>query len=353
MFLLGLIAAICFVPGITGASIPTQWPFLSVSLLPSLWLHGPFTWAHKLGIFFLAYAGLTTLWAHNYNTSVIGVWYLSVWALAFWLGTTQSTLRPLWHGLAWGVALSSLVAILQWFGFHPVEVYPDQIAGLYFNSTMLGAATALMLVACLCHRLWYPAPLLIIGLALSHSRGAILILVIGLAARIHWLLVLIGTITSLALISHLSGPSDLQRLEIWGEAIRNMTLWGWGPNSFDDLYAVLPRRPTMTPSLYHLGFTHNDYLQLLFEFGAAGALAAYAIIAAALGRVSKTDFPLFAAWSALAMFYFPLYAPLLALIGCACAGHLLRPDDAVRPVRKRRRSNILSWVDYTRSTVVE
>ena len=208
MFLLGLIAAICFVPGITGASIPTQWPFLSISLLPSLWLSGPFTWAHKLGLFFLAYAALTTLWAHNYNTSVIGVWYLSVWALAFWLGTTQSTLRPLWHGLAWGVALSSLVAIFQWFGFHPVEVYPDQIAGLYFNSTMLGAATALMLVACLCHRLWLPMPPLAIGLILSHSRGAIAILIIGLAARIHWLLALTGVIIGLA---HLPPPLRPQR----------------------------------------------------------------------------------------------------------------------------------------------
>jgi MFS family permease len=297
---------------------------------------------HWLGVFFLAYVFTSALWAHNFGTSVLGIWYALVWALSFWLGTTLSDLRQLWQGLAYGAVIASLVAVFQWLGADFPVTMQGQISGLYFNSTVLGAVCALMLVACLCHRLWWPIPFLAAGLALSHSRGGLFILAVGLCARIHWLLALACALAGFAIISHLTDPSDLQRMEIWGVALHGMSPFGWGPDSFNDLFAMLPRRPDMTPSLYHLEFAHNDYLQLAFEYGLV-AIAPITILAAALRRTQHPDFSILAAWGCLALFYFPLYAPLLAFIGCVCAGHLLRPDDALRPLGDRWGQPILPW----------
>lgn len=332
MFLLGLIAAVCYIPGIIGATIPMQWPLLSIALLPSLWATGPASPSLKLGVLFICYALVSTLWAPNPGTSVLGMWYILVWALAFWLGTTLRDLSRLWEGLAYGAVVSSLVAMFQALGWHGVLTMPDQVAGLYFNSTLLGAVCALTLVMCLCHRMWWPIPFLLGGALLSESRGAIFVLGVGIAARLHWLLALALALAGFAFISHSTSNSDLQRLEIWGVALHNLSMWGWGPDSFNDIFAMLPRRPWMTLSLYHLEFAHNDYLQLAFEFG-IGATLLLVPFATSLTRTSRVDWPIFVAWSTLALFYFPLYAPLLAFIGCVCAGHLLRPDGTLRPQR--------------------
>lgn len=342
MFLLGLIVAVCYIPGWTGASIPTQWAILSIALPFSLWTAAPFTSVHKLGLLFIGWAFLTATWAHNPGTSVLGLWYLLIWALAFWLGTTLPSLRMLWSGLAYGVTIASFVAMFQALGWHAIITMPDQVGGLYYNSTVLGAVCALVLVICLCHHLWWHTPFLLGGMLLSESRGAVFILGVGILARLHWLLALAAALCGFAFIAHSTSNSDLQRLEIWGVALSHLNFWGWGPDSFNDIFAVLPRRPSMAPSLFHLEFAHNDYLQLWFEYGAY-SVAPIAILALALTRTQHRDHPILVAWATLALFFFPLYAPLLAFIGCVCAGHLLRGYDPLRVVSDSRGQPILLW----------
>lgn len=340
MFLLGLIVAICFVPGYTGATIPTQWAVLSIALPLSLWRRGESTSLHKLGLVFVAYALILTLRSPNHYTAVLGVWYVLIWALSFRLGSCLFDLNALWHGLASGVSISCIVAIFQALGYHPVLTAPEQIAGLYFNSTVLGAVCALMLVACIVRRIYLFIPFLATGLLLSHSRGAILVTVVGLASRIHWLLSLTLALGVFAALPFLNNPSDLQRLEIWGEAIRHLSILGWGPDSFNDLYALLPRRPWMTLSLYHLEYVHNDYLQLTFEFGIA-AIIPITLLALALSRPAIPDSAVVWSFATLGLFYFPLYTPLTAFIGCMAVGHLLRDYDPLRHLGDRQRYDIL------------
>ena len=57
MFLLGLLLPICFIPGYTGASIPSQWVLLSLVLPAALWRRGyRLTPLHLLGLGFIAWA---------------------------------------------------------------------------------------------------------------------------------------------------------------------------------------------------------------------------------------------------------------------------------------------------------
>ena len=98
-------------------------------------------------------------------------------------------------------------------------------------------------------------------------------------------------------------------------------------------------------ALFTSEVTHNDYLQLAFEFG-IGSLAIFAIGAFALARTESPDWLAFFTFAIAAGFFFPLYAPMLAFIGCVSAGHLLRGHDPIRAFSDRCRPHIVRWADY-------
>jgi len=242
-------------------------------------------------------------------------------ALALWLGTTLPSLTQLWRGLALGLSISSFVAIGQWLGFE--SVYRNIAAapgysGLLFNSTVSGSAIALVILTLVCERLWFYIPALTPGLYLSHSRGAYLILTVGLLAKyVHWTIaLLIIALCGLAAIYFVDSSNAL-RLQIWGVAYAKLTPWGWGVGSFYDIWYQ------SNAVLIHPEFVHNDYLQLAFEFG-WGAIPAYAILAGALTRTHSAGWPVAVGFATCMAFYFPLACPLIAFLGCVVTGHVLR-----------------------------
>ena len=331
MFLLGLLLPICYLAGFTGTAILTQWVVLSLVLPFALWREGPFTSLHGVGLVFLAYACASLLWVPNFNDSLLGLWHLLILALALWLGTTSPSLTQLWRGLALGLSISSLCAIAQYLGLETVYrgIGPTVTgySGLLFNATVSSAATALVILALICERLWFYIPALIPGLYLSHSRGGYLILAIGLLAKyVHWTVaLLILTLTGLLSVYFLD-PSNTLRLQIWSVAYAKLTPLGWGIGSFYDIWYQ-----TGDHSLIHPEFVHNDYLQLAFEFG-WGALPAYILWAGVLLRVQAPTWPIAVGFATCMAFYFPLSCPLVAFIGCVVAGHLLREPHELRVV---------------------
>lgn len=336
MFYLGLILPVCFVAGYTGATIPTQWGLLSIVLALSLWRKAPFNFLHELGVMFCLYALASALWATNYHTSVLGLWFVAIWALSFRLGGTITNLEPLWRGLAIGLSVSSAVAVAQALGYRFGESNGTNIAGLLYNATVQGLACALVLVALVSHRLWWYTPPLLVGLALSQSRGAVLVLIATLFAKYtHWLLALAALVVSSLAATALLNPSDNLRLVLWGQTLRNLSPFGWGPNSYNDFFIIIRQ------SIYHAEFVHNDYLQLIFEYG-IGAAFAFTILATALAQSTHRDWPVLLAFAIAATFYFPLYTPLPAFIGCVVVGHLLRDYDLVGSYLNHRRLAILS-----------
>ncbi len=344
MFWLGLLLPVSFVPGYTGASIPTQWVVLSCILPFALWRRAPFGLIHRLGLCFLGFALLSAIWATNAYTSALGIWYVLIWGLAFWLGSSLRSLTDLWKGLAIGLSISSIVAIAQSLGHTPVETLDnDAYPGLLFNSTVQGTTIALVLIALATERLWWYMPIPAIGLILAGSRGSFLILGIAAIARYtHWLVVVAAlSLTALACTTWLD-LADSLRLAIWGQAIRGLSIFGWGPDSFNDVYFIYKGK------LFHGEFVHNDYLQLWFEFG-IGSLVPISILALALSRTLSPTWPVLVAFAALATFYFPLYAPITAFLGPLLTGHLLRGYDPVWAFGTYRRSIKLSRLEAARS----
>ncbi len=326
MWLIGLILPICYVPGYLGASIPTQWVVLWAVLPLALWRPAPVNFLHLLWIVFLAYALVAFTWTPNTGLSIFAVAIAAVWALSFWLGSLPESLRPLWKGLAIGMSASSAVALLQVAGINPVMTawgYP----GLFVNPTVSGAAAALVLVALIQHRLWFYIPGALPGLVLAQSRGAWLAVVLAMLCRYFDWRAAVSTLAAAGLAFYLwQGPSDIVRLQIWQLAAMHLSPLGAGPGTFGALGIQTGQ----------MGLVHNDYLQIVFEYG-VGSLAIFVIMGAALAQTERTEHPVLVAFLALGLFWFPLYSPLTAFIGTAVAGHLVRDWSLVRALDRRRR----------------
>jgi hypothetical protein len=338
LFAFGLILAICFVPGYIGAMIPTQWAVLSAILPLGLFYSGIFGPWHWLGILALAWASFSITWSPSIFDGVYGLWIISIWALAFWFGSINFVdHRPLWKGLALGLTISSVVAIFQYFGYQPVEIAGGPPAGLLYNSTVLGASCALVIIACAKYGLWFYIPGLLPGLYLSHSRGAWAVLGLTfLAQRTHVLVALTLLLTANIAFVFFLNSSDTQRLLLWGVAIREFNLFGHGIGSFGDFYYfnTNPNLYLHSEGLFRTEFAHNDYIQLWFELG-IGALPIFAIYAFTLCQTKAESWPIFFTFAVLGAFYFPIYSPLTAFIGCFAAGNIIANWTYLRRVSLR------------------
>lgn len=331
MFWLGLILPICYVAGWTGATIPTQWAVLSVALLPALWRDGAPSSLHWIGLAFVAFAAASLLWTLDIS---MGLWIAIIWALAFWYGSTAPDLGPLWRGLALGMGINAVVAAFQFLGYRPVP--SEGVGGLLFNPTFLGAAAALVAVALIGRRewLWLAGPLP--AVALAQSRGAWAVLAISLAARVHWAAVVVLIVVGVAAVGAIGGQTDLMRLHFWVVALKNLTLFGNGVGSFNVVHVAYHEK------IIHAENVHNDYLQLAFEFGIM-AMVPVGILAAGLWQRRATDWPVLVGFAALGAFFFPLWCPVPAFIGCVVAGNILRGHDPLRGLLDRWRFGVLFW----------
>lgn len=325
MFWLGIIASLCYVPGVTGAYIATQWPVLAVALSFALWRSGPFTWLHGLGVLFIAYAALRAPFSPLPEASVFGLWLVVIMGLCVWLGTTATTLRDLYAGLAVGAAVSSAIAVGQYFGFNFLPTTSTTLPGLYLNGVQQGTVLALLAVALISERMWLWALPLVPGIALSGSRGAWIALAVGLLAcgvRRLWVLGAVAAAGAFYLLTPLSS-SDAHRLFIWRTAWDNLTPLGLGPGMF---YTLLMQRGGET---FFPEYAHNDALQLVFEYGAGAALP-LAIFAFALCRTRDREWPVIAAFVAAGCYSMPLFMPVASLLALACVGRVLRTYAVAR-----------------------
>jgi hypothetical protein len=348
MFWLGLVLPICYVPGWTGAAIPTQWGVLAVVGAASLWRSGSVTREHWLGIWFIFFTALSLMWAVNPYDSVWGLAVVLIWAGSFWLGSTlydsqlrSGSLADLWKGLAIGLTVSSVVSIAQAAGFHPLPV--ADVAGhpgLLYSPLVSGSVSALVIVGLVCHRAWRYVPGVLPLFILSHNRGGWLVVAVGLAARyLGWRLAAGIVMFAIVLMVVHPQPSDIQRMQIWDAAYSNLRWFGLGPGSFTDLWMMveeLGQKVMERPE-----FAHNDYIQFVFEAG-LGSVLVFALMAAILAQPKATEWPVFAGFAALGLFFFPFHTPLCAFIGCVAAGYIVAERRRVRDFERECRSYFLS-----------
>ena len=223
-------------------------------------------------------------------------------------------------GLALGLSVSAVVAVFQVFGYHPVITFLSiSSPGLLYNPIAAGEACALVIIGLAAYRLWWFIPGPALALALSHSRGAWLACAVGLAAI--WvrrpLYLAIGIMAgALAFTIHL-GSSDEQRIQIWSVAWAMLSPFGLGSGMFFDIFYLTPN------GVIYPEYAHNDFLQLLVEYG-IGATPLFALAAFALSRRSAPLWPLFVAFLVMGLYSFPFYSPFTLFLGAAAAGGLAR-----------------------------
>lgn len=320
MFWLGLVISLCYVPGITGAYIATQLPVLAVLLPFALFRSGPFTAFHLLGVLFVAYAAAWLPWSPNLYGGVYGLWIVVIMALSAWFGTTAESMRELYKGLAIGAAASSLVAVLQFFGVDVVPTSSISPAGLYVNSVQQGTVLALVAVALVTERMWPWALPLAPGIWLAHSRGGVIVLLVGLLGHFTRNLWASAGAFALAVPFYLLYPlssSDAQRTYIWHVAWDNLTWFGWGAGTFYSAVFSQNGVPFIPE------YAHNEFLQLAFEYGVAAALP-ITVIAYAVWRSDVAEWPVVLAFCAAACFSMPFFMPIASFLAFAAVGRVLR-----------------------------
>ncbi len=325
MFLLGLIVSVCYIPGVLGALVPTQWAVLSAILPLGLWYSNAKGSEVFLGLGALAFAALSLAWALNTYDAGYGLWLAAIWSLCFWWGAVQANFAGLYAGLACGLGVSSMIAVAQILGYQPVEASAGSIfaTGLFFNSTQLGAIAALVLIGLVSRQLWWYIPPVLPALVLSGSRGAAITLGLTMLAYLtRWPYALAAFLICFGAAAIAPSNSDIQRLMLWGVALREFNLLGHGIGSFNTYLYYNPNEYyANATNLFHPEFVHNDYLQLWFELGVA-SLGMFAIYFRTLSQHHHPDWPVFVGFATLGLFYFPLWCPVLAFIGLATAGRI-------------------------------
>lgn len=310
---LGFILSIVWVPGWTGGAIPTGWIVLS-AVLPFLLKPIEMNSSHWLGLSFLIFAGLGLLWTPYPLEGIQSVWQLVIFAMAFWFGSQEENLEPLFFGLGLGLICINLpIAIAQHFGWQGVG-FVFRPAGLFFNPITLASVTVLVIVGLLVYKRYVMATMLAPLLVLSGSRVSIPVLgAIGFLQLSHRgqvtlsLLSLVGVVLAISLIDR----PYLPRLEIWYMTILDLNIFGHGPGSY--LY--------LTPS--RLTSAHSDLLEIAYLYGIGSILLVLALIN--VENIHVPEFHILLAFGILAIYSSPLSSPVAGFVGLVCAGYLALP----------------------------
>ena len=311
-------------------------------------------WPLLLGGFFLAFATASWFWAFDRYGATDGLWHLYLWAGLFLVGAALSDLRAVYIGAAIGMTVNSAFVTAQWLGWHglPEAISP---AGLFINKNLVAEAAVLAfagilgrgrlniaLMVLLLPAMLLPmcreafAALIIIG-TIFLWRYSRMWSLIGLNLAVF---VLIGVVLG----SPVHGSVD-ERLDIWTDTITNLTWLGHGVGSFymmfpwhavhNDILAVRPDN------------AHNDYLELLFDFGIGGVPLVVLVAGCLRGPITPPRLVL-AAFLTEACFGFPFFVPLSGALAAISVGHLSRDWGFLRRRVPYRRVALHSGVEENR-----
>lgn len=342
--LLGAVLPVCYVPGWTDSAIPTQWLILPIALTLMLWGRIKMTSLHWVGLAFLVWVVVSLAWTESLPDGVMGLVQWLVIGGAFCLGASRDP-RPIFVGLAIGLSINVILAILWKLGLRAVEQesvgYP---AGLFFAPNVFGSALALVLVAAIVFRIWWYLPIGLLGLFLSHFRAGVLSIA---AAGLVWLWskskrgTIIAGLAFILAAGALLWTKDLsslgQRLSLWHDLAPHLRWEGAGVGSYFHLYptmidwAVVPNQRFLHP--------YNDFLEVIFEFG-LGSCALWLILILAL-EVPLAARLILVAFLEQSLSFFPLALPLSAFAAALITGHLAGQRHLLRVERPARRPSFL------------
>jgi hypothetical protein len=329
---LSLLISVAFVPGLTGASIPTGWAAMSLTLPLATWRRVTMTPIHWLGLVFLAYAFASVLWAPRRDDAINDLWHLTLFALAFILGSQLVDLRKFWIGMAIGVGISSAIALIQWWWGSTWQILPTanwgKPPGLFFNDAVAGAVSAIVFVGCAYEYLIGWSLLCLPLLGLSQSRGAWLAVAATyfftiFRSLISWrervIYLAFWAIPVGIAITYYHTGSDPIRLSIWQAMFQNLSWHGAGAGSSQTLFIFTSNQ------IFHIEHAHNDFLQLAYEFGIGCIPLALALIPL-LEHTEESAWPPFVCACIISLYFWTLESPVTAflfgVVAGRCAGSL-------------------------------
>lgn len=277
-----------------------------------------------LAIALLIYAAVSMTWSPGDNLSAT-IFLVSITA-GFSVGRYMKDTRLIWLALLWWVTINIIVALTQEFGFRLIDYGTSRPGGLYGNSNVFAAVTAIALAAAVAYRMYLFVPIGVLGLLISESRTAVLATgVVGLYIlwKHHRPVALLLLLISIAFAVNLprDGASTLARLGIWQDTLNHLTFFGTGWGSYFEAYWSWPVRTNMT--LTRAAHAYNDVLEMMFELGIASAIL-WIIIILAVEKSTREERTVLVCFGILSLTYFPFYIMPIGQLFAMIIGHISR-----------------------------
>src|ERR1017187_1109685 len=351
----GFLLAICYNPYIWTAARQPRWSLLAIALPIMIWRNqssapNHFTLIHALGLTFLAWATLSLIWTPNRPDAFNELIQLLIIAEAFVLGARLNTLKPIFMGLAAGLAISSLIIISPLQHLIPNQPISIHLEGLLGNRNMLAEAAVLTAIGCIGYRLWWFIPGLLPAIFMPPlARGA---LVGGLAAFVVWawsrsrklaILLALLSICAIAILTNLRPSSVIERWAIWTDTIKGLTFQGNGIGSFYFLYPFV--NETFDTTLARPEHSHNELLEVWFELGAIGVFIYASMVAIAYRVANNVSRCILVAFITMGMFEFPSHVPITAFLGALVLGYAVRRGSSIWAEYEQSGLRIRSWYE--------
>lgn len=224
---------------------------------------------------FGVWAILSVLWSDYFFDSVValtGTWFV---ILIFFLGRTQTDLRPLFVGLGVGMAVNVMAIAFQKFGAWPFYEFSSP-AGLFSNRSVLSELAAVVLIGAVGYKLWWVAAISLPVIALSGSRAAVIsIFAAGVCFLFHrFRTPLCRGALSVALVFVVIGAaigfkpsSSWDRFAIVKDATNSITVVGQGIGTFAQNFPLVSSRHTLETRPVH---AHMDFVEFAHDLGLIG-----------------------------------------------------------------------------------
>lgn len=324
MSVLAFLIAVAFWPGLVDPAMAPKWAVIAVGA--SFLLLGRKVDAYVVGLAAIAVviAAASLMWAPSVINGVDELVHLMILAVVFCLGASVDDLTPVWKGLAVGVLASSGVAVAQLMGWSGVA-QEVPVAGLYMNKNLFAEAGMVALVAMLSQRMWFLAIGPFAAVVIGGSRAVWLALATA-AVCVLWgrdrkaaVAVSLMVAGLLALFVYGGSYSVSERLAFWRETLSGATLFGHGLGSFATTYP-------------HAEFAHNEYAQMVYEYGVMAAWFMTPMIAIIIlaSPDHETERIVLLAVCVVAMFSFPFHMPVTGFAAALAAGHIAGARSGVR-----------------------
>lgn len=354
-------------PGWSGLATTPRWDIGAlIALILFLAPRGRMSPAHWCGLVLVFWLVASLAWSSSPIDGADQALKLAAIVAAFALGAVVDDILPLIAGAAVGLAISGIVSVAQWLGWHAIDSYSyGTPGGLFFSGSRQAEVAVMVLAAALAERMWLALPGLIPAIALPQERIAWLVAAIVIAvyvwqrARLFerfvvlaiggWAVVFAAMTVGLWWRTDAFGWGGLaERWVIWQFTVTHLDVLGHGLGAFvhDGPYLDwAPAAATTAGNLSHAEHPHNEFLWLAYE-GGVPALVLFGAFAVLVWRAAVDAHRLvLVALGLIACAAMPFHDPATILFSALCAGFAVGADMRVRAAAHAGRSALCAWVE--------